>query len=143
MKTMVVVAIAALAWVAASAFASAATPADGLWRAETGGGVIELHECGDALCGRVADSNGLRMNPFLKDSANPKAELRDRAIRGMDILHGFKGGPVEWSNGRIYNPGNGKTYTGSLTLLDPDHVKLSGCLVFPLCRSQVWRRIPE
>lgn len=127
----------------AAAPALAATPADGLWRAESGGGVIELHECGDALCGRLADSNGLRLNPFIKDDANPKPELRERLIHGMDILHGFKGGNGEWTNGRIYNPGSGKTYTGSLKLLDADHIKLSGCLVFPLCKSQVWRRIPE
>ncbi len=143
MIKMVVIGAAALAWAAGPLLAFAGTPADGLWRAESGGGVIELHACGDALCGRVSDSNDLKLNPLLKDNANPKAELRYRFIRGMDILHGFKGGPVQWTNGRIYNPGNGKTYTGSLTLLDPDHIKLSGCLIYPLCKSQVWRRIPE
>ena len=143
MIKMFVLGAAALAVVSLSAVASAATPADGLWRAESGGGVIELHECGDALCGRLSDSTGLRLNPFIKDDANPKPELRDHLIHGMDILHGFHGGPTEWTNGRIYNPNSGKTYTGSLKLLDADHIKLSGCLVYPLCKSQVWRRIPE
>lgn len=143
MMKMFVFGAAAFLAVSVWTVASAATPADGLWRAETGGGVIELHECGDALCGRLSDSSGLRANPLIKDNANPKLELRDRLIHGMDILHGFKGGPTEWTNGRIYNPGSGKTYTGSLKLLDPDHIKLSGCLVYPLCKSQVWRRISE
>ncbi|MHB8284152.1 MAG: DUF2147 domain-containing protein [Caulobacteraceae bacterium] len=143
MMKMFAIGAAALAVASLASAASAASPADGLWRAESGGGVIELHECGDALCGRLADSTGLRLNPLIKDDSNPKPELRDRLIHGMDILHGFHGGPTEWTNGRIYNPNSGKTYTGSLKLLDPDHIKLSGCLVFPLCKSQVWRRIPE
>ena len=47
-----------------------------------------------------------------------------------------------WSGGRIYNPDNGKTYVGDLRLLDPTRLKVTGCLVRPLCGSQVWRRAP-
>lgn len=143
MLKMCVSGAAALILAAVSTLAFAGTPIDGMWRAASGGGVIELHECGDALCGRVIDSDGLRAKPDLRDDSNPKPELRDRPIRSLDILHGFKGGPTEWTNGRIYNPASGKTYTGTIKLLAPDRLRLSGCVVFPLCGSQVWRKIVD
>ncbi len=119
------------------------TPLDGLWRTASGAGVIELYGCGTDLCGRLADSKGLKLNPDLKDDDNPDPTLRDRPLRGMDILHGFKGGPRVWTHGRIYNPNNGKTYVGQLKVLAPDRIKVSGCVVYPLCGSQVWRRTAQ
>jgi uncharacterized protein (DUF2147 family) len=121
--------------------AHAASPADGLWQAGSGGGVIEIHDCGDALCGRVIDSTDLRANPDLRDDANHEPSLRSRLVKGLDILLGFKGGPKEWTGGRIYDPANGHTYHANLKLLAPDRLKVTGCLILPLCGAQVWRKI--
>jgi uncharacterized protein (DUF2147 family) len=122
--------------------ASVASPAEGLWQAGSGGAVIEVHSCGDALCGRVVDSNDLRNNPNLTDDANTDPLLRSRLIKGMDILEGFRGGPKIWTGGRIYDAGSGKNYHAELKLIAPDRLKITGCLVFPLCGSQVWRKAP-
>ena len=89
------------------------------------------------------ESNGLKANPDLKDDGNPKPELRERSIRGLDILYGFKGGPVLWTDGRIYDPAKGRTFKGTLKVLAPDRLRLSGCVVYPLCGSQVWRKVVE
>jgi uncharacterized protein (DUF2147 family) len=140
---MISLLISAVASVIAAHAAGAATPAEGFWQAGSGGAVIEVHSCGDALCGRVVDSDGLRVNPFLTDDANKDPALRGRSVKGLDILQGFRGGPRVWTGGRIYNPNDGKVYDAEVMLLAPDRLKVKGCLVFPLCGAQVWRKAPN
>jgi uncharacterized protein (DUF2147 family) len=120
--------------------AGAASPVEGFWQAGSGGAVIEVHGCGDALCGRVVDSDDLRNNPYLTDDANKDPALRSRAVKGLDILQGFRGGPRVWTGGVIYNPNDGRVYHAEVKLLAPDRLKITGCLVFPLCGAQVWRK---
>ncbi|MGC1302051.1 MAG: DUF2147 domain-containing protein [Caulobacteraceae bacterium] len=126
---------------AVAAVGAAPLPIEGFWQAKSGGGVIELHRCGDALCGRIADSDDLKANPDLRDVNNKHPELRDRRLKGLDIFHGFRGGPDDWSDGRIYNPNDGRTYRGQLHMTAPDRVHVVGCLVFPVCGGQTWTRV--
>ena len=62
----------------------------GRWKTETRGGIVEIARCGPSICGRVLTSDALRTNPNFKDSRNPDASLRNRPIRGLQILGGFK-----------------------------------------------------
>jgi uncharacterized protein (DUF2147 family) len=64
-------------------------------------------------------------------------------VKGLDILQGFRGGPRVWKGGHIYNPNDGKVYDAEVMLLAPDRLKVKGCLVFPLCGAQVWRKAPS
>lgn len=113
----------------------------GLWQTPTREGQVEISKCGNALCGRLVSSEGLRANPALKDVNNQNAKLRDRALKGLTILSGFSGGPQEWTGGHIYNAEDGKTYSGSITLSGNDTLKLRGCWVAPLCKTQTWTRL--
>lgn len=127
--------------VEANSFAAAPVlPIEGSWLAASGGGVIELHRCGEALCGAITDSEDLRGNPDLRDLRDRRPELRSRRVKGLDILHGFRGGPDVWTDGRIYSPSDGRTYRASLRLTAPDTLRVTGCVVFPLCGSQTWTR---
>jgi uncharacterized protein (DUF2147 family) len=135
--------ILAAASVIAVHAAAAAAPAEGFWQAGSGGAVIEVHSCGEALCGRVVDSDDLRNHPYLTDDANRNPALRGRPVKGLDILEGFKGGPKVWTGGHIYNPDDGRVYHAELKLLAPDRLKVTGCLIFPLCGAQVWRKAPN
>jgi uncharacterized protein (DUF2147 family) len=131
----------ALGAVLLAAGAEAPLPIEGVWRATSGGGEIELHRCEEALCGRVIQSDGLRIDPDLRDAGNHDPTLRDRRIKGLDLFRGFQGGPDRWTDGHIYNPKDGKTYRGHIELRRNGTVKVTGCLVPPLCGSQVWTRI--
>jgi uncharacterized protein (DUF2147 family) len=135
--------ISAAASLIVSHASSNAAPAEGFWQAGSGGAIIQVHSCGEALCGRVVDSDDLRNNPYLTDDANADPALRGRPVKGMDILQGFKGGPKVWTGGHIYNPDDGKVYHAEVKLLAPDRLKVTGCLVFPLCGAQVWRKAPN
>jgi len=134
--------IAALA-AGAAVFAGPALAADptGLWQTPTRNGQVEITKCGNALCGRLVSSDGIRADPGLKDVHNQNAGLRDRQLKGLTILTGFSGGPTEWSGGKIYNAEDGKTYSGSITLDGDSKLSLRGCVIAPLCKTQVWTRL--
>ncbi|HEY5411733.1 MAG TPA: DUF2147 domain-containing protein, partial [Caulobacteraceae bacterium] len=67
--------------------------------------------------------------------------LRRRSMVGAIVIQGFTGGPASWTGGHVYNPGDGKSYKGSLTLVDANHLMLQGCVLGFLCKSQVIKRL--
>ncbi|MBA15336.1 MAG: hypothetical protein CMN73_03170 [Sphingomonas sp.] len=114
----------------------------GRWQTEKENGVVEIHRCGDALCGRVLDGAPLRANPDQRDVRNPDRSLRDRRVRGLRVLSGFTGGPIRWTGGPLYDPESGdRASSGSLTLENANTLKVKGCIVGFLCRTQTWHRI--
>lgn len=113
----------------------------GRWRTPAEGGVVEIHRCGAALCGRLIDAAPLRRNADQRDVRNRDAALRDRPLRGVLVLRGFTGGPTEWRGGPLYDPNSGQTAErGTLTLTTPDRLAVRGCIARVLCRTQTWRR---
>lgn len=131
--------LALFAFTAAPALA--ASPAEGLWRTPTRNGQVQIYECGPALCGKLVTSDGLKADPTLKDVKNKDESLRGRPLKDLVMLTGFTGGPTEWKGGSVYNGDDGGTYKGSIKLLNPDQLKLTGCIVFPLCKTQTWNRV--
>ncbi|OYX30094.1 MAG: hypothetical protein B7Y99_12070 [Caulobacterales bacterium 32-69-10] len=139
MKRLVpVLTIAAFA-VATAAYA--ASPAEGLWRTATRNGEVRIDECGQALCGTLVTSDSIKANPAMADAQNKDAAKRTRLLKDLPMLQGFTGGPSQWKGGTVYNPEDGGTYKGTIKLVDADTLKLTGCIVFPLCKSQTWKRI--
>jgi uncharacterized protein (DUF2147 family) len=114
----------------------------GTWRTPSRHGLVEISHCGASICGRLVESDGIRANPALKDAKNKDAGQRNRPLKGIMLLQGFSGGPVEWTGGRIYNPEDGGTYHSTVTLSGPSELKVQGCIVAPFCKTQVWKRAP-
>jgi uncharacterized protein (DUF2147 family) len=113
----------------------------GRWHTEREGGVVEIHRCGQALCGRVVDGARLRINPDQRDVRNPDPTQRSRKVLGARVLSGFSGGPAKWKGGPLYDPETGnRAGSGTLTLTSPDTLKVQGCLAMFLCKTQTWRR---
>ena len=134
---------AGLALALASSTASQATAADitGVWLAQSRGAHIEIDRCGDSFCGKIVSATPAQSNPLLLDIHNKDPSLRSRRMIGTTFMDGFTGGPVKWTGGRLYNPGDGNFYRGMLTLIDNDHLQLKGCAFWFLCKSQTWTRL--
>lgn len=116
--------------------AAQTTPdASGLWLTETGGSRVRIARCGAGYCGTLASVSG----PGL-DTQNPDAALRGRSLVGVRIMTAdrAKGDGFE---GALYNPKDGKTYAGSLTLKGADVVEVSGCVMSVFCKTQTWKRV--
>jgi uncharacterized protein (DUF2147 family) len=137
-RTLLAAAALALSLGAAPAFAADVI---GLWATPENGGQIEISRCGNSLCGKLVTSNQIRTEPGLKDAMNKDVAQRGRPLKGLQMLHGFQGGPTKWSGGKVYNPDDGGTYSGTLELIGDKQLKLKGCIVAPLCKTQVWTRL--
>ena len=127
-----------------AALASAAVNPDialGHWRTETRHGIVEIERCGASICGKLVGSDGLKTNPNLLDVNNKDAALRGRRMMGLQFLGGFTRGNGQWTGGTIYNGEDGGTYKATITFADADHLKVRGCIVWPLCKTQTWTRI--
>ena len=132
------IAVAVLGALAGPAFAADVT---GLWATPTNGGQVEIARCGNSLCGKLVTSGQIRTDPSLKDIRNKDAAQRGRTLKGLQMLYDFTGGPAKWSGGKVYNPDDGGTYSGTIEMLSANQLKLKGCVVAPLCKTQVWNRV--
>lgn len=113
----------------------------GRWQTSTKHGVVEIVRCGASICGTLVDSDGIRANPQLRDLNNKDSSQRTRALKGLMILKGFSWKSGTWAGGTIYNGDDGGTYSATLTAEDHNQIKLKGCIVWPLCKTQIWTRI--
>lgn len=130
---------------AAAALAPAMPPradaALGRWLTETRHGIVEITACGGSLCGRLVTSDSIRADPQRRDVNNRDPAQRQRPLKGLAMLQGFKRSGSRWDGGSVYNPEDGGTYHGTLTVVDADTLKVRGCIVWPLCKSQLWKRV--
>jgi uncharacterized protein (DUF2147 family) len=129
---------------AAAAQSAAATPV-GTWVTEGGWATVRVAACPsqpDRLCGWITalkQPNDPKGRPK-RDTANVDPALRSRPIVGMPFVTGFKAArPGRWTGGRIYNPGDGKTYASNLVLNADGTLKVNGC-VLVVCKAQTWTR---
>ncbi len=121
----------------------------GRWETTTRHGIVEVSRCGPSICGHLVESDGLRADPQLRDVHNDKPELRQRPLMGVLMLDGFhwegsgrEGGQEGvWAGGWIYNGEDGGTYHATVRMVDATHLSVKGCIVWPLCQSQVWMRV--
>ena len=117
----------------------------GIWLTASRKGKVEIYRCGDKYCGKIVwlkdplnDEGKAKL-----DKNNPDDKLKNRTIMGTNILHGFVyDGDMEWDDGEIYDPDNGKTYSCIMSL-HPDNkvLEVRGYIGFSLIgRTEEWLR---
>jgi uncharacterized protein (DUF2147 family) len=109
----------------ASLTGAAAQEVVGTWERDTGASRVRFSKCGEALCGSLS---------WLKDTNGP-------AKVGQRIFYDMKpNGANKWS-GSAFNPEDGKTYSGTMTL-SGSTLTTAGCVMGGLiCRSVKWNRM--
>jgi uncharacterized protein (DUF2147 family) len=125
-------------------FAVSAPPALeawGLWKTPDND-VVRIGPCGPLTCGWLETSDEIKETQDLRDTNNPDPNLKGRVLKGLQILSGFtaqKDAP-RLEGGHVYDPDEGKTYTATLTLMRQDRLKVTGCIIKPICRTETWTR---
>lgn len=108
----------------AFALPASAQDVSGTWLRDTGASKVRFAKCGDAVCGTIS---------WLKDASGP-AKLGQRIFYDMKPAGGGK-----W-NGSAFNPEDGKTYSGTMSL-SGDTLTTAGCVLGGLiCRTVKWSR---
>lgn len=116
----------------------------GKWTNSSGEATIDIIKKGDKYYGKIvklkepADKNGKPKT----DAKNPNAELKNKPILGLEILKGFVYDDGRWTNGTIYDPKSGKTYSCNMTLKENGQLSMRGYVGISLIgRSEVWKRV--
>lgn len=65
---------------------------------------------------------------------------KNKPLIGMIIISNMKKNGGKWSEGIIYKADVGKEYSGYLEMIDSDHLKVTGKVLF-ISKSQIWRRL--
>ena len=121
--------------------AFAAAPLSGLWAISRNHVQIRIAPCGKTYCGRMVSADKLRQNPQIRDKMNRDPKLRSRPVQGLLVMTGFTGGPTKWTGGSVYNPDDGRTYKSEMILVADNTLKVTGCVIKPLCKSQTLTRV--
>jgi uncharacterized protein (DUF2147 family) len=136
-------AAAAILCLAAASPAAAGDPR-GTWTTENGKAKVAIASCGGALCGNIValtEPNDPATGKPRTDANNADASKRARPMVGVQIVIDMKPEAADTWSGQVYNAEDGKTYSGSITLVDPKKLTLKGCALGGLiCKSQTWTR---
>ena len=116
----------------------------GKWKLENGTAIVEVYQNGDSFNGKIVwlekptEADGTPA----KDGNNPDASLRSRQLIGLNMLSGLKKNGNEYGGGKIYDPGNGKTYNCSMKV-EGNVLKVRGSLDKKglLGRTMNWIRV--
>ncbi len=132
-------------------------PLLGLWAtpAEDVGGQahVEVTRKGDGYSGELVwlaepvygtgDKQGMDGQTKI-DRENPDPVLRSKPVKGLVVLKGFvRSSDDKWTDGTVYDPNNGKTYSCKLHLKG-DRLKVRGYIGISLFgRTSYWTRVEE
>ncbi len=105
--------------------AAFAADANGEWLRDDGVTKVRFSPCGAALCGSIS---------WLKDPNGP-AKVGQQVFFDM-----APNGANTWA-GKAFNPDDGKTYAGKMSLSE-NKLTTAGCVLGGLiCKSFVWTRV--
>jgi uncharacterized protein (DUF2147 family) len=116
---------------------AAAAPGDeivGMWHNGRNTMHIEVRHCGPSVCGRVAWAN-----------AEALADARRGGtpnLIGTEIFRDFRQDASGVWRGRVFVPDLNSTFSGTITIIDSNTIKGTGCLLGRiLCKSKVLTRM--
>jgi len=119
--------------------ASAASAADspyGTWRNPKNSLHVKIAPCRDRLCGTVVWAN--------EKAKRDAAEGMDEPLIGSMIFKDLKPEGRDSWHGRIFLPNKGRTFSGSLRVVDRETMEAKGCVFGGLfCKSQLWSRLSD
>jgi uncharacterized protein (DUF2147 family) len=126
----------------------------GIWNNEENDARIEIYRCENKYCGRIvwiskpvysAAEGKSRVGQPRRDDRNPTPNLRSRPIIGLQILSDLEyKGNGSWDGGKLYDPKSGNTYSGKMTMVSRNKLKLRGYRIFSIFgRSSVWTRADQ
>ncbi|WP_187273464.1 DUF2147 domain-containing protein [Methylobacterium bullatum] len=135
MPTRSAVAVMALIAMTGGGFAQKGADPSGVWLTENGDSKVRIARCGGGYCGTLVSVPGKGL-----DSKNPDASLQSRSLIGVQIMNAATPSGDGYE-GSLYNPNDGKTYSGSLTVKGPNVVEVAGCVMSVFCKRQTWKRV--
>ena len=104
---------------------------DGRWVNPDESVIIEIAPCGDARCGTVT---------WASDKAKQDARKGADELVGSNLLTALvERKPGQW-RGKLFIPDRNMRATAKIELIGERQLRVSGCTLGVLCRTQYWNR---
>jgi uncharacterized protein (DUF2147 family) len=118
----------------------------GVWEPSNGKARVKVEKIGGKYYGKIVwlrEPVDPATNTPKVDKNNPDEALRTVPLRGYRLLKDFiYGGNEEWTEGTIYDPENGSTYSCVINMKDANTLDIRGFIgVKALGRTDVWKRL--
>jgi len=115
----------------------------GKWLNPSGEGQIEIYKKGDKYFGKLAWIKEPNINGKPKlDVKNPNATMQKRPLLNLELLKDFVYDDGKWTDGTIYDPKSGKTYSCNMTMKGNDVLNVRGYVGISLLgRSETFKRV--
>jgi uncharacterized protein (DUF2147 family) len=119
---------------AALSIASSTSAPVGVWQNPRHTIAVQTALCGSSLCGKIVAAA-----PVAVSDARESGVAQ---LIGTSLLRDYrKNGPDSW-RGIVFVPDMGRTFDSRLTVLSPNQLRISGCILKGLlCKSQIWTRV--
>jgi uncharacterized protein (DUF2147 family) len=76
------------------------------------------------------------------DVHNPEDRYKSKPVLGLEILKDFVFDGEKWTNGKIYDPKSGKTYSCNITRKSNGDLNIRGYIgVSIIGRTEVWKKL--
>ncbi|PTS94066.1 DUF2147 domain-containing protein [Pedobacter sp. HMWF019] len=116
----------------------------GQWVNASGEAHIEIFKKSEKYFGKIVwlkdpkDDKGANKT----DIKNPDPDLKSKPIMGLELLRDFVYDDGKWTDGKIYDPKSGKTYSCNITEKSNGQLNIRGYIGISLIgRSEVWKRV--
>lgn len=116
----------------------------GQWVNSTGEAHIDVFKKGVKYYGKIVwlktekDEKGI----VKTDLKNPDERLRSKPILGMEMLRDFVYDDGKYTDGKIYDPKSGKTYSCNMNIKENGDLSMRGYIGISLLgRTEVWKRV--
>ncbi len=119
-----------------TAAANAPDHSFGTWSNPQNSVHVRAEPCGPHMCGVVAWAN--------EKAKADAARGGTPELVGTTLFRDFTRTRSGAWRGKVFVPDIGKTFSGTIRLIDETHAEGKGCLVGRIgCRSQIWTRMAE
>ena len=118
----------------------------GVWQPSNGKAKVKIEKIGAKYYGKIVwlkePTDPTTQKPKV-DKNNPDESMRNVPLKGYRMLKDFVyGSKDQWSEGTIYDPENGSTYSCEINMKDKNTLEIRGYIgVKALGRTDVWKRL--
>jgi uncharacterized protein (DUF2147 family) len=118
----------------------------GVWEPSNGKARVKIEKIGPKYYGKIVwlkEPVDPKTQQPKTDKNNPDESLRSVPLKGYRLLKDFSyAGNNSWSEGTIYDPENGSTYSCTISMKDPNTLDIRGYIgISTFGRTDVWKRL--
>jgi uncharacterized protein (DUF2147 family) len=119
----------------------------GVWEPSNGRARVKIEKVGTKYQGKIIwlkEPNDPKTGLPKTDKENSDPALKKGPLMGCRMLKGFEyEGKNVWSDGTIYDPQSGKTYSCIIKMNDPNTLHIRGYIgISAFGRTDTWKRQP-